>query len=99
MSPASMHNLRQTNSPARRDIQQLLKTEQQFLAPGSVKLSIFKTILLKKETNKGDSVVYVTSLSGYKTFFSLRTKWVQYVFPSLESLFGKAMRSLGIFLC
>lgn len=98
MSPASTHNLRQTNSPARRGIQQL-KTEQQFLAPGSVKLSIFKTILLKKETNKEDSVVYVTFLSGYKTFFSLRTKWVQYVFPSLESLFGKAMRSLGIFLC
>lgn len=62
MSPASTHNLRQTNSPARRDIQQLLKAEQQFLAPASVKLSIFKTILLKKETNKGDSVVYVTFL-------------------------------------
>lgn len=62
MSPASMHNLRQTNSPARRGIQQLLKTEQQFLAAGSVKLSIFKTILKKKYPNKGDSVVYVTFL-------------------------------------
>lgn len=52
MPPAGMHNRRQTNSPARRGVQQLLKTEQQFLAPGSVKLSIFKTILKKNKKEK-----------------------------------------------
>lgn len=57
-----MHNLRQINNPAKKGIQQFLKTEQQFLAPGSVKLSIFKTIPVKKGTNKEDSVVYVTFL-------------------------------------